>query len=154
MLLFQLQGKSSVDVIVCLKASETGVLSKVLLAHGFMLYSSSHSGSLASTALWLSSMSMRCRCLATTHYMCCDGAQSPEACTYWDIVIKLGHTHTQSICYFLVQWCAIGICACASCFSVTVYLILVFLSSLVSNLKPPNGIFQSPFPNCNDTLMR
>lgn len=69
-------------------------------------------------------------------------------------------THTQSCtgcnnaCYFPVQWCVFAICACASCFSVAVYLILVFFSSVAGNLKPANGIFQSPLSNCSDTLMR
>lgn len=60
----------------------------------------------------------------------------------------------RSICYFLVRWRVVGIYPCASCFGVAAYLILVFLSSLVGNLKPPNGIFHSPLPNCSDTLMR
>lgn len=38
-----------------LEAGETGVLLDVLLAHSFLLYSSSHSGGLASGAIWLSS---------------------------------------------------------------------------------------------------
>lgn len=62
------------------------------------------------------------------------------------------HIHT-SICYFLLRWRVFVIYPCASCFGVAAYLILVFLSSLVGNLKPPNGIFQSPLPNCSDTLM-
>lgn len=136
-----------------LEARETGVLSDVLLAHGFVLYSSSHSGSLASGAVWLSSTLRRYWCLAMKYCMCWDVVKAPAAHRHLKTVIILGYAH-RHVCYFLVQWRVFGICASASCLSVAVYLILVFFSSVVGNLKPPNGIFQSPLPNCSDTLMR
>lgn len=128
---------------------ETSVLSDVLLALGFALYSSSRSGSLASGAIWFSSTLRRYWYLAMKYCMCWD-----VALRRWETLLLLAMHTLVHVCYFLVQWCVFGVCACASCLSVAVYLILVFFSSLVSNLKPTNGVFQSLLPNCSDTLMR
>lgn len=139
-----------------LEARETGVLLDVLLAHSLVLYSSSRSGGLASGAIWLSSTSRRYWCLAIKYCICWEVAEAPAACRRWETVIILGHADMQLLLFSCAMVCVWGVylCTCQLCFSVAVYLILVFFTSVVGNLKPPNGIFQSPFPNCNDTLMR
>lgn len=139
-----------------LEARETGVLLDVLLAHSFVLYSSSHSGGLASGAIWLSSTLWRYWCLAIKYCICWEVAKAPAACRRWETVITLGYSHTQLLlfpCAMGCVWC-VYLCTCWLGFSVALYLILVFLTSVVGNLIPPNGIFQSHFPNCSDTLMR
>lgn len=141
------EAKSGADVIVCSEAGEPDVQSYELLAGGCVSNSSSHRGGLPSGASWehggealvsgrhvLHALGCSTQTLGNSHYTC---------------------QHIRTIIrYFLVQWRVFGIYPCASCFGVAACLILVFLSSLVGNLKPPNGIFQSPLPNCSDTLMR
>lgn len=79
-----------------LEASEADVLSNVLLACGLVLPSTSHGGSLASGAMWLSSMSRRYWCLAMKYSMCWDVAKAPPACRRCETVITLGYPHTIS----------------------------------------------------------
>lgn len=136
---------SGVDVIACSEAGETDAQSNELLAGGCVSDSSSsrrkawhqvHCGS-AAVRRWVTGS----RCPAC-------GTQTLRNSYYtWQRIRR-------SICYFLARWRVFGIYPCASCFGVAAYLILVFLSSLVGNLNPPNGIFHSPLPNCSDTLMR
>lgn len=79
-----------------LEARETGVLSDVLLARGSVLYSSSHSGGLASGAIWLSSTLRRYWCLAMKYCMCWDAARAPAARRRRETVIILDDAHPES----------------------------------------------------------
>lgn len=65
------KGKSSVDVIVCLEigAERDSRPIRCVAGSRFVLYSSSHSGSLASGAIWLSSTLWRYWCLAMKYCM-------------------------------------------------------------------------------------
>lgn len=98
----------SVDAIVCSEIEETSVPSDVLLAHGFVLYSSSRSGSLASGAICLSSTLRRYWCLAMKYCMCWDVARRR-----WETVIIVGHAHTHARllfpCAMVCVWC---LCMC------------------------------------------
>lgn len=160
-----------------LEAWATGILLDVLLAHSFVLYSNSHSGGLASGAICLSSTLRIYWCLAIKYHICWEVSKGRWATV---VVIKLGHTDTQSLLFlyttvcvhtyacaswdsawqsiwfdhFSPEYVCVWPCtyACASC--VSVYLILLFFSSVVGNSKSPNLILHSPFPNCSDTLMR
>lgn len=139
-----------------LEAGETGVLLDVLLAHSFVVYSSSHSGGLASGAIWFSSTLRRYWCLAMQYCICREVAKAPGARRRLETVIILGYADTQRLlfsCAPVCVWC-VYLWTSQLCFGMAVYLILVFRTSAVGNLKPPNGIFPSPFPNCSDTLMR
>lgn len=131
-----------------LEAWATGILLDVLLAHSFVLYSNSHSGGLASGAICLSSTLRIYWCLAIKYHICWEVSKARWATV---VVIKLGHTDTQSLLFLYTTVC-VHTYACASC--VSVYLILLFFSSVVGNSKSPNLILHSPFPNCSDTLMR
>lgn len=157
LLSFSLFWESEVLLLVWkLEARETGILLDVLLAHSVLLYSSSHSGGLASGAIWLSSILRRYWCLVMKYCICWGVAKAPAARRRWETVITHGYADTQRLlfpCAMVCVWC-MCLCTCQLCFSVPVYLILVFFTSVVGNLKPTNGIFQSPFPNCSDTLMR
>lgn len=79
-----------------LEARETGVLSDVLLARGSVLYSSSHSGGLASGAIWLSSTLRRYWCLAMKYCMRWDAARAPAARRRRETVIILDDAHPES----------------------------------------------------------
>lgn len=103
-----------------LEARETGVLLDVLLAHCFVLYSSSHSGGLASGAIWLSGTLRRYWCLAIKYCICWDVAKAPAARRRWETVIILGYTDTQLLlfpCSMMCVWC-VYLCMCQLCFSV------------------------------------
>lgn len=68
----------------------------------------------------------------------------------------LSHLDTQPLLLpgaIATVWC-VCLLMCSLRLRASMYLILVFFTSAVGNLKPPNGIFLSPFANCTDTLMR
>lgn len=93
-----------------LEARETGVLLDVLLAHSFVLYSSSHSGGLASGAIWLSSTLRRYWCLAIKYCICWEVAKAPAARRRWETVITLGYSDTQLLLFPCAMVCACGVC--------------------------------------------
>lgn len=99
--------KWRVDVIVCLEdwRLETGVLLDVMLAHSFVLYSSSHSRGLASGAIWLSCTLRRYWCLAIKYCICWEVAKAPAARRRWETEITLGHSYTQLLLFPYARVC-------------------------------------------------
>lgn len=87
--------------------------------------------------------------LSAIYCMCWDAA-----CRHWETAIILGNTHSRAFVICLCDGVCLVFIRVPAVFGVAVCLISVFLSSLVGNLKPPNGIFQCPLPNCSETLMR
>lgn len=111
--------KWSVDVNCLfgkLEARETGVLLDVFLAHSFVLYSSSHSGGLASGASWLSSTLRRYWCLAMKYCIYWEVAKAHKR---WETVIILGYAEIRLLfsCAKACVCCA-SLCMCQLCFSV------------------------------------
>lgn len=102
-----------------LEAGETGVLLDVLLAHSFVLYSSSHSGGLASGAIWFSSTLRRYWCLAMQYCICREVGKAPGARRRLETVIILGYADARRLlfsCAVVCVWC-VCVCGRASCVS-------------------------------------
>lgn len=107
-----------------LEARETGVLLDVLLAHSFVLYSSSHSGGLASGAIWLSSTLWRYWYLAIK-YCFCKEVKHQQHTDFGKHLLYLAtqtHTYVVSLCNGLHLVCVfLHVFQCGSVFDFSIF---------------------------------
>lgn len=115
--------------------------------------SSSHSGGVASGAIWLSSTLRTYWCLATKYCICWEVAKAVAAHGRWQTLIILGHAKAQPLLFL----CVTVMCVSAHmpvAFCVALYLIFSIFHLSGWQFKTTKWNISEPFPNCCDTLMK